>query len=262
MASRDVRELGGAWARFQHHSYPPPPADLAPFVARFWVVDWDLRGEAPYRQLIPPGLNVQLSFVNGHAAVHGVTRRHGVKELAGLGRVFGVAFRPGCFRPFLGSSVSALTGRSVPAGELFEDVPEEAMAAAVTESEQVEVVQAFLRANLPPRDPTAELVADVVAAIAAEPGLTRVDDVAARFGTHVRTLQRLFAQYVGIGPKWVIRRYRLHEVTERMARSEAVDWARVAAELGYADQAHLSRDFTAMVGESPTHYAKRYPRPT
>lgn len=262
MSTRDAREIGGAWARFQHHSYPPPPADLAPFVARFWVVTWDLRGEAPYRQLIPPGLNVQLSFVNGYAAVHGVTRRHGVKELAGLGRVFGVAFRPGCFRPFLGSSVSAITGRSIPAAEFFHDVPEEAMAAVSDEEEQIGIVRAFLRANLPEPDPTAESVARIVESIAAEPGLTRVDDVAERFGAHVRTVQRLFAQYVGVGPKWVIRRYRLQEVTDRMARSEAVDWARVAAELGYADQAHLSRDFTAMVGESLTHYAKRYPRTT
>jgi AraC-like DNA-binding protein len=261
MANRDVREIGGAWARFQHHSYPPPPPDLAPFVSHFWLVDWDLRGEEPYRQLIVPSPNVHLSFVNGVGAVHGLSRRHGIKVLEGLGRVFGVAFRPGGFRPFLGSSVSAITGRSIPAGELFADVPDEAMGAATGQEAQIRIVAAFLRANLPERDPTAELVADVVTSIAAEPSLVRVDDVAERFGTHMRTLQRLFAEYVGMGPKWVIRRYRLQEVTARMARSEAVDWAGVAAELGYADQAHLTRDFTAMVGESPTRYARRYPTP-
>jgi AraC-like DNA-binding protein len=56
----------------------------------------------------------------------------------------------------------------------------------------------------------------------------------------------------------VIRRYRLHEVTERMARGETADWARLAAELGYADQAHLTRDFTSLFGEPPTAYARRY----
>ena len=43
-------------------------------------------------------------------------------------------------------------------------------------------------------------------------------------------------------------------------RGGSIDWAGLAAELGYADQAHFTRDFTAMVGESPTVYAERYPR--
>jgi AraC-like DNA-binding protein len=68
----------------------------------------------------------------------------------------------------------------------------------------------------------------------------------------------LFAEYVGIGPKWVIRRYRPHEVTTRMAAGAVIDLATLAADLGYADQAHFTRDFTAMFGESPTHYAQRY----
>jgi AraC-like DNA-binding protein len=59
----------------------------------------------------------------------------------------------------------------------------------------------------------------------------------------------------------VIRRYRLHEITERMAAGGRIDWMRLALGLGYADQAHLSRDFTAIVGETPTPYAQRYPDP-
>jgi AraC-like DNA-binding protein len=74
----------------------------------------------------------------------------------------------------------------------------------------------------------------------------------------VRGVQRLFAEYVGIGPKWVIRRYRLHEVTERMAAGGEIDWAALAADLGYADQGHFIRDFKNMFGEPPTWYARRY----
>jgi transcriptional regulator GlxA family with amidase domain len=43
--------------------------------------------------------------------------------------------------------------------------------------------------------------------------VTRVERLAGELGLSMRGLQRLFAEYVGIGPKWVIRRYRLHEVT-------------------------------------------------
>jgi transcriptional regulator GlxA family with amidase domain len=116
----------------------------------------------------------------------------------------------------------------------------------------------FLREHLPPPDPTAGEVGDMVARIAADPKLTRVDELATLLGVGIRRLQRLFAEYVGVSPKWVIRRYRLHEVTERLARNQPVDWAGLAAELGYADQAHFSRDFTAMFGEPPSCYAERY----
>jgi AraC-like DNA-binding protein len=230
-------------------------------VARYWSVTWDLRGHSPYRQLIVPYPNVHLTFVNDTAAtVHGVPRGRVFRVLEGAGRVFGVAFHPGCFRPFLGSSVSTITDRSLPAGDVFgPDVPRRAMADAADEAELRQVMEQFLRAHLPGRDPTAEAVADIVARIAAEPDVTRVDTLAERLGMSVRRLQRLFAEYVGVGPKWVIRRYRLHEVTERLSNGIAADWARLAAELGYADQAHFSRDFTAMFGESPTRYADRYP---
>jgi AraC-like DNA-binding protein len=249
---RDRRELRGAWASFQHLGVAAPSGDLAPFVARYWTVDWDLRGQPPYRQLIVPYPNVHLSFVSGQpATVTGLARGPVVRELAGHGRVLGVAFRPGCFRPFLGRPVATITGRALPG--LFDWLPADG---AVPD---VAAVEDLLRAHLPPRDPTAEALADLVDEIAADPALTRVDGVAARLGTGIRRLQRLFVDYVGVGPKWVIRRYRLHEVTKRMETGERVDWAGLAAELGYADQAHLVRDFTAMVGESPTWYARRYP---
>ena len=89
--------------------------------------------------------------------------------------------------------------------------------------------------------------------------IVRVDQLAELRGVSVRGLQRRFAEYVGVGPKWVIRRYRLREVTDRMAAgSGPVDWARLAAELGFADQAHLARDFADVFGEPLTRYAARY----
>jgi AraC-like DNA-binding protein len=250
---RDARELRGAWATFQRHRYGQPAPELAPFVSGYWFVEWDLRGQEPYRQKIVPYPSVYLTFLNGIATVRGVERRHVVRVLEGSGRVFGVTFRPGCFRPFLGKPVSTLTGRSVPAADVFgPGLPH------VT-GEDTAAVEDFLRARLPAPDPLAEAAAAVVERIRDEPGITRVGALAERAGLGVRRLQRLFAEYVGVGPKWVIRRYRLHEVGERLASGVEIDWVRLAGELGYADQAHFVRDFTAMVGEPPTRYAERYP---
>lgn len=260
-AARDAREVDGAWTRFQWHSFRSPAPDLAPFVDHYWIVTWDYAGQTPYRQVIVPYPNVHLTFFNGAARVTGVARRHVVKVLDGVGWVFGIAFRPGCFRPFLGRSVATLTDTSAAAGELLgTEPPEREMILAGSERRRVEIAEAYLRDNLPDPDPTAEQAADAVSRIAAQPEITRVGGLADELQTGVRGLQRMFAEYVGVGPKWVIRRYRLHEVTERMAQGDTIDWAGLAADLGYADQAHLVRDFTAVVGESPTRYAERYPR--
>lgn len=246
--TRDVRELAGAWKKFQHHTYLVPSPDLAWCVEHYWLVSWDY-GE-PYRQSIAPSPNVHLTFRDGTALVNGIASERQVKVLQGSGGVFGVKFRPGCFRPFLRAPVSTITDRSIDAGEVFDRVPPGPV--------EVETVEQFLRTNRPEPDPKTEQVANIVARIAARPDIARVATVARDLDLSVRRLQRLFAEYVGIGPKWVIRRYRLQEVTERFAAGAEIDWAPLAADLGYADQAHFARDFKAMFGEPPTSYAQRY----
>ncbi len=58
-----------------------------------------------------------------------------------------------------------------------------------------------------------------------------------------------------VSPKWVIKRYRLHEVAERLAGGEVVDWPGMVVELGYSDQAHFIKDFKTIVGSTPAEYA-------
>jgi AraC-like DNA-binding protein len=244
----DTRGRGGRWAEFQRHWYGEPSADLAPFVQHYWSVHWDLRGQEPYRQLLPPGMNVHLSFVDGApGVVRGPSRSHSFVTLEGAGQVFGVAFRPGCFRPFLSGPVSDLAGRSVPMRSVF---------GREVDAVSVDAVERLLRGDRPSPDPTA---VEAVALITAEPAITRVDQLADRLGIGVRALQRVFGEHVGLGPKWCIRRQRIAEATSRLATGCAVDWASLAVELGYADQAHFSRDFTAILGEPPSRYALRYP---
>lgn len=242
---RDQRELN--WRQFQQHDFVLPSPELAQYVARYWIVKWAY--EQPYRQLIVPYPGVQLTFRDGSAEIHGVSSGRVVKELRGGGRIFGVEFRPGCFRPFLGAPVLSITDRTIPAAEVFRDLPPTA---------EIDTVEKMLRSNQPPSDPRSELATEIVGRVIVESAIRRVDQLSAEVGTSVRQLQRLFAEHVGVSPKWVIRRYRLDEVTERMAAGEAVDWPALAADLGYADQAHFVRDFTKMYGETPTRYAARY----
>ena len=238
-----------------------PSAALAPFADFYWILRWDLRGKPPHEQTILPHPNVNLAFEVSGTGIYGVDRRLFTRSLAGQGRAFGVRFRAGCFRPFWQAPISQLTDRVVPAARLFGGRAEKTRQAIMCDAgagagaEMTALAEALLCSFLPSRDPVAEQVADLVACITADPALRRVDELAAASGLTARSLQRLFADYVGVSPKWVMRRARLHEAAERADSGEQVDWAELAASLGYADQAHLTRDFTATIGIPPTRYA-------
>ena len=200
-------------------------------------------------------------------------------------------FRPGGFRPFApGRPVSEWTGRQVPDHEVFASADAAAIVLPDDEDARVAALDAFLLGLGPEADPQAERAMALVEQVRTDRAIRRVAQLSAAEGVSARTLQRLFAEYVGVGPKWVILRYRVHEALERAeaeSRASAVsgtgsgegvkddgsgvrggsvgrgepDWAALAAELGYSDQAHLVRDFTSTVGVPPTAYAAtRTPR--
>jgi AraC-like DNA-binding protein len=254
-----VLHAAAAATRFTLGRYPPP-SDLAPFVDFCWVIRWDLRGEPPHRQAILPHPNVNLAFEPDGASVYGVDRKIFTRRLSGAGRALGVRFRPGGFRPFSSQPISTLNDRVVPAARLFGPAADETCAvvmAADADDEMIAAAAGLLRDFGPAEDPFAEQAAGLVQRITEDPGLQRVTQLAELSGFSERKLQRLFSDYVGVSPKWVMRRARLHEAALRVEAdgAAAVDWAALAADLGYADQAHLTRDFTATLGVPPSRYA-------
>ena len=265
-----------------HYARRQPAPELAPFVAHYWTVEYDLRGEPPYRQRVLPHPSVNLVVTDGRARttatgptrtwIAGVIRGHYDETLRDTGWIVGARFRPGGFRPFLDRPVTTITDRFLPLTEVFRtgeaavrqltvDVSRAAgdNAGGTDSGHQALMnrLDALLLAAAPVVDPTVAEVDELVARIAADPAIVRVDELARQAGTNPRQLQRLFAEYVGATPKWVIRLYRLHEAADRAAGGEKIGWAALAAELGYSDQAHLVRDFTAQVGAPPARYARQ-----
>ncbi len=116
-------------------------------------------------------------------------------------------------------------------------------------------------AGLLPVDEEGELVNAVVEYVEGDSTVQRVGQVCEKFAITERSLQRLTARRIGLSPKWLVQRRRLHEAAERLAGEERPDLARVAADLGYADQAHFGRDFRAVTGLTPGEFAAE-PRPT
>jgi AraC-like DNA-binding protein len=245
-----------------HHARVAPsdalPA-LCDLVEHFWCVRWDLRGEPAQTRETLPHPNVHLVFERGLTRIFGVHTARFTRVLEGAGCVFGVKFRAGGFRPFIDGAVSALTERSLSLREVFgaaADALEDDILAQSDEHAMVATATRFLVAHLPPPDANVARVAGIVAGIESDRSVLRVDDLVARHGLNKRALQRLFDTYVGVGPKWVINRYRLHEAIEQLAAGKPVDWTALALDLGYFDQAHFIRDFRHLVGRTPGEYAR------
>jgi len=250
--------LGVRDTDFSLDRYAPAPG-LAGLVERHWLVSWELPPGREASVTLLPHPCVNLVLDGGRLAVSGIGHERFTYVYRGAGRVFGVKFRPGGFLPFLGSPVGDITGRVLPAEQLWGPDAAE-LAAQMTRAPRVEqlieLVESFLAERWPAPDPQVELVGRIVGALLHDREIARVEDVARRFGIPPRTLQRLFARYVGVSPKWVLRRYRLHEAAARLAAEHERPWAEVAAELGYFDQSHFIRDFTSAIGLTPVAYAQ------
>jgi AraC-like DNA-binding protein len=237
-----------------------PAEALTPFVDYFWILSWDLRDREPHRQQVLTHPSVHLTFATDRPArITGIVTGLFTEQIEGVGRVVGARFRPGGFRPFLGAPVSSITNRTLGITEVFgaegRDLGDRVTAAAEP-AQAIAAIEDFLVGRAPVPDPGLAEVAAAIERITTDPSILRVDELAGLLGIGTRRLQRLFNDYVGAGPKWVIRRCRMHEAAHLADAGTDMDWAAVAADLGYADQAHFTRDFTMTIGSSPAQYAK------
>jgi AraC-like DNA-binding protein len=239
-----------------------PSSDLAEYVDYYWLVRWHT--PEPYRQQVIPQPRVHLAAEDGRLLVHGLSREPFYRTLEGDGHVLGAAFHAGGFRPLLGSSVGALSGTVRPGLEVL-DIDDRPVAEAILGADpadqragddMITALEAYLRDIAPTPDPTARQVTDLVDAVAERTELVRAEQLAEYAGLSLRSLQRLFTEYVGIGPKWVIQRSRILEASATAHAGDPVDWAALALRLGFSDQAHLTRVFTQVVGTPPAAYLR------
>ena len=242
---------------FAHGRVAPPP-DLADRIEHFWSVHWNLGGLPPQLQETLPHPNVHLVVEPGTSAAWGVHTGRWTRQLEGRSSAFGVKFRPGGFRGLLGRAVSTIADDTLASTTLFgaEATQLDAVLACHDDAAAAAVASDFLRPRLPAPDEPALLAGRIVDAAAADLDLHSADELARRFDLSLRALQRLFSEYVGVGPKWVLARYRIHEAVARVQAGQPVSWADLAQDLGYFDQAHFIADFRKLVGKTPGDYAR------
>jgi AraC-like DNA-binding protein len=263
MSPEKDKPRGVLHQRLEHgefqHVRRAPSAALAGLIEHYWYVSWDLRGLPAQQQETLPHPNVQFVVERGSTGIYGVHTARFIRLLEGQGRAFGIKFKAGGFFPFYGASVSDLMDRSLEPSRIFGDDAsrfESDVFACESIDAMSTAAERLLLACRPPDDPDVARVSAMVASIATDRSLTSVEELAQRTGLTKRTLQRLFNQYVGIGPKWVINRYRLHEAVAQLQAGTPIVWTELALKLGYFDQAHFIRDFRKLVGRSPAEYAR------
>lgn len=230
--------------------------ELRPFIEHYWSVTWV--GEPRVLRETVPHPSVHLVFELNATQLHGIHQRRFSRWIEGTGRVLGVKFLPGGFRGFTTYSLKELTNTIVHPSKIFGPsiVELESEVVGIASAERgFEKIDAYLRQLNPKLTPDIEVVNRMVRLIADDRSITRAEMLAEKFGIGLRSLQRLFAENVGVSPKWVIQRHRLIEAAERIRESmKEIDFADLALELGYADQSHFIRDFKIMVGLSPAKY--------
>lgn len=248
----------------------PPPASLDAVVARFWIPVWSVPYGQVSAQKVLQHPACLLVVTTDYARFYGVTSGLSTTTLTGDGWAVGVMLTPAAGFLVAGATLAAYADRSVEIsdvlgarGQELADRVRSAMARApLSAHAHTAAMGAYEEAlqGVGPIDAEGELVDRVVAFVEDHREVTRVAQVCEEFDLSERALQRLTRRRIGLGPKWLIKRRRLQEVAD-LVRDGVMAHADVAAVLGYADQAHLVRDFSRVTGTTPGAFAAAHRLP-
>ncbi len=197
----------------------------------YWVPVWST--DRPLVQRVLQHPSPLLVVANSYARFYGVVKGMSTVVLEGQGWAFGVMLRPA-------------------AAELVRTVMQRAPHHPRNHDQARAAVEHALRPFLP-LDLDGHRVNAAVDAVHADPAPARVADLADHVGLTERSLQRLLERRLGLTPKWLLQRRRIHDAV-LLLKSGTVPLADVAAATGYADQAHFSNDFRAVTGMTAGEY--------
>ena len=238
----------------------PPSAALHPYVACRWERRVAATENRSSTLILPDGC-VDLLWRDGELLVAGPDRGAAPSPIRAGETIIGLRLRPGIAGAVLGIPASEILDSRVTAREAIGQ-PGDRIAARLSETEATEEAFHLLEAAVASQ--LLDAVSPDAAVLAATrrlgfPG-SRVGELSDALGISERQLRRRFHDAVGYGPKTLDRVLRFRRFVARapeVANGDA-DLARIAADLGYADQAHLSRDCLEFSGLTPTALAKHW----
>jgi AraC-like DNA-binding protein len=236
---------------------------LCDFVELLWLSEAYAQPHASER-LLPTGrMNLVLSL-DEHGpigdVVAGAQSRFALLDTSRPLSLVGVVFRPGGGFPFFGVPAGELQDLSVSLDTLWgREAPllREQLLEAPSPAAKFQVVETYLRRRLhhgPVRSPAVQYAIETFRAPTASPSVATVVE---RIGVSPRRFIAAFRDEVGLTPKVFCRIARFRRVIGAVQSAERGDWAAIALDCGYFDQAHFIHDFRKFAGVTPTAYLRQ-----
>ncbi|WP_308796264.1 helix-turn-helix domain-containing protein [Agromyces silvae] len=251
-------------ARYAASWIAPDPA-VSAVVDQYWHVSWALdegeRLDQPIIDLPAVNVTVEEGDVPAPLVVTGVHGRAWRRIIQGTGQVFAIRLRPAGLAVLSDLAPPHVADATVPLTAMLDSRLHTLMRTIAAGSDPGERARAADRAIagvLMKHAPTpAGLLANEVLDELRDRIHRRIGPtLAERFARSERTIQRACIDTLGHGPKWLSRRIRLQEVALTLATRPDDDLAAIAADLGYTDQSHLTRDLRAATGITPDAYRR------
>lgn len=247
----DQAGAGASGARF----FPPSRA-MEPFIEHFWIQQTPSNPVGRTWRIIPDAnpylifsVSSEDSRIYGRCALIGPRSRFADVTMANRILTCGARLRPGALPLLTHFPASDFTDRSV----LVEDVFGRQGKRMI---EQLGELRSPIAAISVISDFLSQKWGHHRVASLPRGTYTRVEEMASQTSLPIRTLRARLMQHVGLSPKRVIRIERLQRALVS-SQGRSVAWADIAASSGYADQAHMIREFHDLLGESPTAWSRR-----
>jgi len=247
-----------------------PGPGLEQIIAAYWRVVGD-GSKVPTSAILPDGHVELVLNLGGPVALAGPAYTGGQPDRAVVGPLsrairlkyrgpvdtFGIRFHPARGAGFLGQPATALADKLVPLARVCA-LLDRALSRLLVKNVVMEteagrssldrVLLQQLSSALPPDEQVMVIVDRLTCCETAPP----VAQLAREAGLSARQLQRRFLTAVGVTPKRFVRVVRFARVWQLASMRPPETWAGLAAENGYADQAHMVREFRAFGAEPPT----------
>lgn len=236
-----------------HYLEVPPAADLRSHVACGWIKV--IAGSVHHQvvPIIPDGCADLMTYDDGPPFVVGPDASTRFVSLAEVLVITGLRLRPGALRSVLGCPAKQLVGQSVLLSDLSADARSlrGRLDQATTFIERIARLEDWVRSRIDADRDAALLRACRL--LSSTPCLG-MDVLAEELGWNARMLHRAFVASCGYGPKHLQRILRVQTVIRRAQGPHRPRLSSIAASLGFADQAHMTRDFRDLTGFSPSAY--------